>query len=548
VNYRDDRVAGLAAPALLLGIGGGVAAGAYFMFLKRSGEDLPEREETEARTSTPTSESVKQSLSPINAKLAKAAAESGLPLGLLIGWVAKESAGKLGVSPKQKPLKGDTDVERGYFQLAPDESKALKLDHKRLSEDSDYSIAGGIALVKDYADFVKKLDVAEPDTAYFWRVVKLVHTMGRGATKKIVEGAKSAGAASSWETLSQHAVGNNDLYLKKTKHSPRKWFPLVDQVYAIGRPYGFGKDAPAGPPITVSGIVQSYTAEDCEALARAISSLPRLSAEAAEAVAWVCRNRGAATGQSVLALLCPDGTCGPASPGRFLSTRLDPTPASHALAARVLSAPAVSDPTRCATDFWLPDGQNKCKALGDLFRDACERGDAETAMRYRGFADYTEDETAVRVRQAAAGVVPCGKIGPVELLCRASGELVGFVTSVSPDTYNNYVGQVVGNGHCVAFVKEVFGAPPTASWLEGQRVRGADLPAGTPIATFQEGRYWNKTDGNSHAAIYLSQDAGGIRVIDQWKGRPVGERTIRFRSGETTANNDGDAYSVINFG
>lgn len=38
---------------------------------------------------------------------------------------------------------------------------------------------------------------------------------------------------------------------------------------------------------------------------------------------------------------------------------------------------------------------------------------------------------------------------------------------------------------------------------------------GTAIATFDpSGKYGNHTDGRSHAAIYLGQDATGIQVLD----------------------------------
>ncbi|MGE0222244.1 MAG: BPSL0067 family protein [Acetobacteraceae bacterium] len=107
------------------------------------------------------------------------------------------------------------------------------------------------------------------------------------------------------------------------------------------------------------------------------------------------------------------------------------------------------------------------------------------------------------------------------------------------------LGKVVGNGHCVAYVKQVSGAPASSLWKQGEAVRGNDLPVGTAIATFQDGRYQNATNGNSHAAIYLSQDSSGIWVYDQWLGQPVHKRLIRFRGGAGTPNNDGDAYAVV---
>jgi hypothetical protein len=63
--------------------------------------------------------------------------------------------------------------------------------------------------------------------------------------------------------------------------------------------------------------------------------------------------------------------------------------------------------------------------------------------------------------------------------------------------------------------------------------------------------------GRSHAAIYLGQDATGIRVLDQWVEKrvlqdgsvklhvqPVHERVIRFQD-TAKAVNDGRNYYVI---
>ena len=80
------------------------------------------------------------------------------------------------------------------------------------------------------------------------------------------------------------------------------------------------------------------------------------------------------------------------------------------------------------------------------------------------------------------------------------------------------------------------------------------LRPGTAIATFDpDGRYGNHTDGRSHTAIYLGQDATGIRVIDQWVRRVNGKtdfvqaphaRTIRFNDLKEPAES-GNAYYVV---
>lgn len=58
--------------------------------------------------------------------------------------------------------------------------------------------------------------------------------------------------------------------------------------------------------------------------------------------------------------------------------------------------------------------------------------------------------------------------------------------------------------------------PHTAAWQRGALVKGnVNMVPGTAIATFDpSGKYGNHTDGRSHAAIYLGQDATGIQVLD----------------------------------
>src|SRR3954453_11592376 len=108
------------------------------------------------------------------------------------------------------------------------------------------------------------------------------------------------------------------------------------------------------------------------------------------------------------------------------------------------------------------------------------------------------------------------------------------------------LGRVIGGGHCVDYVERVAGAPLTSRWRPGARVRGdRRIARGTAIATFgADGGYTNGT-GN-HAAIYLGQDRSGIRVDDQWRGRPVAERLIRFGGGKGSRrgskSNDGTLF------
>ena len=109
-----------------------------------------------------------------------------------------------------------------------------------------------------------------------------------------------------------------------------------------------------------------------------------------------------------------------------------------------------------------------------------------------------------------------------------------------------FLGRVVGNGHCVAFVREAAGAPHTSEWRRGALVRGSAGEPGTAIATFDpDGRYGNHVDGRSHAAILVAIGTDGLLVWDQWLGQPVHQRVIRYRAGRGDPVNDGDVYHAI---
>jgi hypothetical protein len=112
--------------------------------------------------------------------------------------------------------------------------------------------------------------------------------------------------------------------------------------------------------------------------------------------------------------------------------------------------------------------------------------------------------------------------------------------------HKSYYGTAAGNGHCVALVRECTNLPHTSAWRRGELVRGAGCAPGTAIATFDpDGTYGNRMDGSSHAAILLAEHTDGLMVADQWLGRTVGHRVIRFRNGHGDAVNDGDRYYVI---
>ncbi len=112
----------------------------------------------------------------------------------------------------------------------------------------------------------------------------------------------------------------------------------------------------------------------------------------------------------------------------------------------------------------------------------------------------------------------------------------------------------VGSHQCVALLQHYGGLPSTIRWFEGKKVMGdSTIAKGTAIATFVGGEYRSLRSGN-HAAFYLSQDATGIWIMDQWaddKSKPkVSKRHVRRRGKDKSGkfldpSNNADAYSVI---
>jgi hypothetical protein len=100
-------------------------------------------------------------------------------------------------------------------------------------------------------------------------------------------------------------------------------------------------------------------------------------------------------------------------------------------------------------------------------------------------------------------------------------------------------------GQCVSYVKQVVpGLPQTLLWSKGEQVKSAksSISPGTVIATFNSGgKYFG------HAAIYVSHDAAGISVYDQYMTPPspkgIGPRLLRWGAGGLA--NNGDNFYVV---
>ena len=109
-----------------------------------------------------------------------------------------------------------------------------------------------------------------------------------------------------------------------------------------------------------------------------------------------------------------------------------------------------------------------------------------------------------------------------------------------------------GNTECVELIKQAAGAPASALWREGIKIKKLaageqdTVARGTAIATFVQGKYPQTGNTGMHAAIYLGQNADGIIVLDQWRAQgKVLQRTIPWTPRKSGLSNDGSAFSVI---
>lgn len=161
-----------------------------------------------------------------------------VPQGVAIAWIAVESGGRLSETTNLD--------ERGYFQLLPEESKDISVDHQRLSTDSDYSLTAGFRLIKYHQSIVKKICTTNSislseKSEFYWRLVKMSHSIGPGALRTLMRDAKTSGAMSDWTAFSSFLQANDARYLHELKHSPAKWLALIERMFSIGRPYDTGQ-------------------------------------------------------------------------------------------------------------------------------------------------------------------------------------------------------------------------------------------------------------------------------------------------------------------
>ncbi len=144
---------------------------------------------------------------------------SSIPISFELGWAKRESGGN----------NADTTPGReyGFFQISPQESRALGLDHDRIHVDPPYAVQAGVALINDYAGKAADLGYAF-DTDDFWRIVKLIHTVGLGGTRQIIDAA--GGGSPSWSQIE----ANVDSGMFVGGRTAASAFGIVDDTMSMG--------------------------------------------------------------------------------------------------------------------------------------------------------------------------------------------------------------------------------------------------------------------------------------------------------------------------
>ena len=152
--------------------------------------------------------------------------KGNIPLDVLLGWVTRESNGRLG-----PPTKLD---ERGYFQIHPGQSKMLGLNHEKVGSDPDYSVFAGIKLLEALAKEAQAAGFTR-EKMPFWHVVKLRHSLPVVANAVTAELRREGVTPVDWPQLKQFIANRRRQIWRATGWDPPTAIQSVDNLVATAR-------------------------------------------------------------------------------------------------------------------------------------------------------------------------------------------------------------------------------------------------------------------------------------------------------------------------
>jgi len=149
-----------------------------------------------------------------------------IPLEFLLAWIDVESGWVL-----EAP---SVTCERGFFQLYPEDSAVMGLDHDRIGTDAAYSIQSGVPLVtrarKRIERAVRSFGVPMNSDLY-WRLVKLWHWIPSGPEKILASMSAQGVRATDWDTVRAFARNNAESLTKLIRRDPRDGVRGVDRMF-----------------------------------------------------------------------------------------------------------------------------------------------------------------------------------------------------------------------------------------------------------------------------------------------------------------------------
>ena len=137
-----------------------------------------------------------------------------IPIDFLLGWIAVESAGYIEATTRQ--------CERGYFQLHPEEARAVGVDDpQRLSTDPEYSVKMGIEMVKGKMARAEQLGFAR-GTDLNRHFAKLLHWLPAYVPILVKLWNASGASPRTWKGFSDFVAKNrNEIVKAMAKQYPK---------------------------------------------------------------------------------------------------------------------------------------------------------------------------------------------------------------------------------------------------------------------------------------------------------------------------------------